>query len=91
MVHCAMAWERDDAIARRTACCLEQLAILVRVAEAKVNNLDALVEVKEKILGLEITVHNIEPRDVLDSAEDLLEKLAGFFLLHALVLHDVIE
>lgn len=52
-------------ITRRAARCLQQFSRLVRVGQAEVHDLDALVEVQQQVLRLEITMDYVEAGHVL--------------------------
>lgn len=52
----------------------------VGVAESKVDQADSAIVVDEEVLGLEVTVDDVEFVDVLDAGNDLLEDAAGLLL-----------
>jgi hypothetical protein len=49
---------------------------LVSVGQAKIYNFEAVVEVQKQILGFEIPVYDIEPMNVLDSADQFVVEAA---------------
>jgi hypothetical protein len=70
---CGITW--------RATSCFQKLPIPIRVAEAKIHNLNGLVLVNEKIFRLEVTVHHIHPMDLPNALEDLLKEAASLWLV----------
>lgn len=58
---------------RRSTARLEQLLSRLPRRHPKVGDLDVLVLVKKKVLGLEISVADVEAMAVVDGMDDLLE------------------
>jgi len=75
----------------RSARCLQHLVLLVGVAEAEIDQSNVFLVVQQQVLRLQISVHDAELVQILDSTNDLLEELAGFCLLKLLLLDDVVE
>jgi len=65
--------------------------LLVGIAEPKINQLQIVLVVEQKIFGLEISVNDAQLVQVLDRALDLLEELARLLLGQLLLLDDVVE
>ena len=72
-------------------CYIESAAIfaLERTDEAKINQLDTEVIVKQDILGLEVSVSETHIVDVIDTHQDLLEVKAAQGWPQATLLSDV--
>lgn len=81
-------WSR---VARRATCCLEEGALFVEVPETEVHQLDIIVVVEKDVLWLEVSMHNADLVDVLDTRDYLLVVLAGLIFLEALGLPDLLE
>ena len=64
---------------------------LVSVAQTKVDNLDVLVVIEKKVLGLEVPVNYVELVEVFYASNDLVEEFEGRGLFYPLVLDDVVE
>lgn len=78
-------------VARTSAGRLQPLAVFVQVAEAEVDDFDVVVMVEQKILWLQVSVHDAQLVDVLDARDDLLVHLCGLLLLQVAILNDVLE
>lgn len=78
-------------VARTAASCLEAFSLVVKVAQAKVDNFDGVVVVEQQIFRLQVSVHNAQFVDVLDARDDLLVHFDCLFLLEATVFHDMLE
>ena len=78
-------------VAGRPTGCLKQLSLFVSVAEAKIDEADVFLVVKQQVLRLEVPVDYAKLVEVLDATDDLLEELAGLHLLQLLLLDDVVE
>jgi hypothetical protein len=63
----------------------------IGVAEPEVNDFDVLVVIKQEILGLQVSVDNVQLVDILNAGVYLLEKLAGLVLLQTSVCYDIVE
>ena len=61
-------------VVRRTAGRIEKVAIHEPVGKTEIGNLDVVVLVEEKVLWLQITVHDVVVVAVLDPTDDLLKK-----------------
>lgn len=59
----------------------QRLAVAVHVGEAEVDYLDVVLVVEQEVLRLQVPVTDFDFMDVLDAADDLLNELAGLFLL----------
>jgi hypothetical protein len=60
-------------VMRRTATCLEHTFTCFPCGHTKVGDLDVLVLVKKQVLGLQVSVTDIESVTVVDGVDDLLE------------------
>mmetsp|Transcript_27182 Transcript_27182/g.33812 ORF Transcript_27182/g.33812 Transcript_27182/m.33812 type:complete len:303 (+) Transcript_27182:888-1796(+) len=78
-------------IAGTTARCFELLAFLVEVAEAEIDELNVVVVVEEEVLGLEVAMDDAQLVNILNARQNLRVHLAGFGLLEAPVLDNVLE
>ena len=81
-------WRR---VARRAAGCLQGLPRLVGITQSKVDDLDVLVVIKEKIFGFEISVYNIKLVEIFNTSDDLMEELEGLWLFDSLILDNIVE
>ena len=74
-----------------TTCSFQSIAIIIHVWEAKVNYLDVVLVVEQKIFWLQISVTNANFMDILNTRYYLLEKPTCFILLQPFSLNDVVE
>ena len=78
-------------IAGTAAGCLERRTRLVCIAESEIDDFDVHVVIEEKVLRFQVTMHDIKFVEVLDTGNDLVEKLQSLRLLNSLVLHDKVK
>jgi hypothetical protein len=78
-------------ITGRTTGRFESFAVLISVGESKVNDSDGLIIVNQNIFQFKISVNNFQFMTVLDTADDLIEYLTSFILIHSLLLDDVVK
>ena len=85
---------RDDlgtGVVGTTAARLEELAAALERGHAKVGDLDVALAVEEQVLGLEVTVADVEAVAVVDSRDDLLEVVQGLVRAELALPHEVVE
>ena len=63
---------------RRSTRCLEHAGTALPSSHTKVGDLDVLVTIKEEVLGLEVTMRDIEAMAVIHGRDDLLEVMERF-------------
>jgi hypothetical protein len=80
-----------SSIAGTSTCSLQSLSGLISIGQTKVNYLDVLVLVKQEVLWLQVSVHDVQSVQVLHSIHDLLEEPACLVLLDSSLSHDVVE
>lgn len=78
-------------VARRTTSSFEELSLLVSVGEAKVNDLNVVILVKQKVLWLQVSVADSHLVNVFHARENLLKEFARLVLLQPFVLDNVVE
>lgn len=69
----------------------ESFTIFISIGESKVNDSDGLIIVNQNIFQFKIPVNNFQFMTVLDTADDLIEYLTSFILIHSLLLDDVVK
>ena len=74
-----------------TTCSFQSVTLIVHVGKTKIDDLDVVLVIQQKILGLEISVTNANFMDILNTRYYLLEKPACFILLQSFPFHDVVE
>ena len=78
-------------VARGAASGLESGALLIHITETKIHNFECKIIIKEKVLGLEISVADSTVMDVLDTGDELKVELACLLLRKPCVLDYVVE
>ena len=74
-----------------STCGFQSISIIVHVRKTEVNDLDVVLIIQQKILGLKVSMTNADFVDVFYTRHYLLEKPACFILLQSFPLDDVVE
>lgn len=78
-------------VTRTTTGSLEPLVLLVKVAQAEVDDFDAIVVIEQQIFWLQVSVDDAQFVNVLYAGDDLLVHFGSFILLEPAVFDDVLE
>lgn len=70
---------------------LEKAAVVHYIGQTEIGNLDIELFIKQKVLGLEISMGNLVSVTVLNGGDDLLKEATGIVLRHAPVLDDIVK
>ena len=74
-----------------SACCLQWDTWLIHVTEAKVNNFDVVMVVHQQILWLQVAVTDAMLVEIVNTGQDLVQKLACILLSYSFSVHYVLE
>lgn len=78
-------------VARAAACSFEALAVLVEVAQAKIDYFYVVVVVQQQILGLQVPVDDAQLVDVFYAGNELLVHFRCLLFLEPAIFDDMLE
>ena len=80
-----------SSIARRPTGSFQLLMFLIRIAQAKINDLELIVIIKQKIFKLQIPMRYFQISQIFDSRDELPEEETGLWLLKVALLDNKLE
>ena len=78
-------------VTRRSASRFQSLFRLVRIAEAKVDDFDLAVMIKQQILRLHVPMNYTELMKIVDSWDNLLKELTRFLFTQFVQFNDILK